>query len=170
MRNYFQATKEYPHHLSIGAVLCNEKGEVAVHYFKNFNHPSIGEFDDFYILMRETPELGETIEETLKRGLKEEFGAIGNVVEYLGPIVAKFSMGDVVIEKTTLYFLCDLISIDESTRTKDDPESSSEIRFLLPEELIVAMREQRQRIQREDADESAILERLIDKGNLYSQI
>jgi len=162
MRNYFQGNKEYPHHLSIGAVLRNGKGEIAAHYFKHFRHTSIGEFENFYLLMRETPEPGEAIETTLKRGLQEEFGATGNIVEYLGPIVANFPKGNTLIEKTTLYFLCDLISIDESLRAKDDPESVSEIRFLPPHVLIAAMKEQGLRINREDLDESAILERFSE--------
>jgi hypothetical protein len=161
--NYFIGTENHPYHLSIGAVMQNAQGEVAVHYFKKFEHPSLGEFKDLYILMRETPELGESIEETLHRGLREEFGATGEIVDYLGPIVINFPKGNVSIEKTTIYFLCNLISIDESLRAKDDIEALSELRFMPPQQLIEIMKEQRHRFGRDDADESSILERLTQR-------
>ena len=55
----------------------------------------------------------------------------------------------------------DLISFDETSRKKDDPESGSSIQWLLPSELILKMKEQRTRLGREDVDESKILEGLI---------
>jgi len=122
----------------------------------------MGTFDDLYILLRETIEPNETIEQCLKRGLEEEFGAQGNLKSYLGSIVTHFPFvkDGPIVEKTTLYFLCELISIDESKRKKDDPESSSEIKWLDPSFLILKMKEQRTRFKREDVDESVILERV----------
>lgn len=63
------------------------------------------------------------------------------------------------MEKTTLYFLCDLVSIDQSKR-HNDPEGKSELRWLASTELIPIMKEQGKRLGREDVDESTILERL----------
>jgi hypothetical protein len=108
MANYFQATKERPYHISIGAVLRNQEGKVAAHYFDNFSLPGFGDADDFYLLMRETIEPGETIEMALARGLMEEFGATARLQKYIGSIVARFPKEGVIIEKTTLYFLCEL--------------------------------------------------------------
>ncbi len=158
--NYFGHTSENPYHLSVGAVVKNSKGEVCCHYFDKFLHKSFGEFENFYLLMRETPEPGETLEETLKRGLLEEFGMEATLNRYIGSIVSHFPKKEKMIEKTTLYFLCDFISLDESKRDRNDPEASSEIRWLTPSELILKMKEQGERLERTDADESVILERI----------
>ncbi len=163
MQNYFIGTKEHPHHISIGGVLRNQKGEVAAHYFKHFSHPAFGDAENFYILMRETPELGESMEETLMRGLMEEFGATASLVSFLGTIVSHFPKRESIIEKTTLYFLCDLESIDETKRAKDDLETASEIRWIAPQELISLMEAQRARINREDLDESKVLRALAEE-------
>lgn len=161
-QNYFQGTVENPYHISIGAVVVNDKKEVCCHYFRKFSHPGVGTFEDFYILMRETLEPGETIETCLARGLKEEFGIEASLHHFLGSIVSRFfvSGSDAVIEKTTLYFLCDLVTFNEDMRASDDHESESEICWLPKEQLIAVMKEQGKRLGREDADESAILERL----------
>ena len=160
MSNHFQGSTEHPYHISVGGVLQNEKGEIAVHYFKHVSHPEFGEADDFYTLMRETLEEHETLEEALSRGLLEEFGATGNLSSYLGSLVSHFPKHGVSIEKTTLYFLLTCTSIDEKKRLKDDPEIQSEIRWVPPSELIHVMKSQGARIGREDLDESAVIERV----------
>jgi hypothetical protein len=159
-KNYFQGTKDSPAHISIGGVLRNDKGEIACHYFERFTHFG-KEVNGIYILMRETIEPGETIEFCLMRGFQEEFGAEAKLVRFLGPIVCSAAKEDFYLEKTTLYFLCDLVSIDESKRLDGDPESESEIRWMNPEDLIPKMREQAARLGREDIDESSVLEKLI---------
>jgi len=168
--NYFQGTKINPYHISIGAVVRNEKGEICCHYFKKFEHKSVGSFENLYLLMRETIEPNETIEQCLARGLMEEFGITANMVSYLGSIQSKFPIvnSEIVVEKTTLYFLCDFISINESQRKPDDLEASSEIVWVEPNKLIEIMTEQGIKTNREDADESVIIKRLIDtsKGDL----
>ena len=155
--NYFQGTSESPFHISIGAVLTNDKGEIACHYFKEFSHKSMGSFKDFYLLMRETIEPGETIENCLSRGLMEEFGAVGKIKSYMGSVVSHFPHKSVEIEKTTLYFHCELISFDPERRKRDDPESGSEIVWISKKELIEKMHEQGQRSKRQDLDESKVL-------------
>jgi hypothetical protein len=65
------------------------------------------------------------------------------------------------MEKTTLYFLCDFVSIDPSKRSTNDPESVSEIRWMKPQDLVIKMKEQGRRSGREDIDESKVLEKLV---------
>lgn len=158
--NYFQGTAERPFHISIGAVLVNDNDEIACHYFKEFSHKSMGNFKDFYLLMRETIEPGETIEKCLSRGLAEEFGAVGKIKSYIGSIVSHFPHKNIEVEKTTLYFLCELISFNPKNRKLTDPESGSEILWIPKEELIKKMQEQGQRLNRQDLDESKVLMKL----------
>lgn len=110
--------------------------------------------------MRETIEPHEAIEDCLSRGLMEEFGAEGGLKLYLGSIVSHFTSKDSNIEKTTLYFLCDLVSFDLAKRKKEDPEFGSEIVWLDKDELIQKMKEQGKRLNREDLDESKVLQGL----------
>lgn len=159
--NYFQGTIQNPYHISIGAVVRNDRGEICCHYFEHFSHAGFGAFEHFYLLMRETIEPGETIEDCLSRGLREEFGIQAKLRSYIGSIVSHFPREHTEIEKTTLYFLCDLVSFDESQRKADDPEAGSAIVWLPLSALILKMKEQGARIGREDVDESAILERLV---------
>lgn len=163
MPNHFQSTKEYPFHISIGAIVINSEGKVCCHFFESIAIPDFDNFKNFYILMRETIEPNETIEECLSRGLQEEFGVVASIRHYVGSIVSRFPLtkNGPEVEKTTLYFLCDLISFDENMRNKNDPESGSEIVWIEPSLLISKMKEQALRLKREDADESKILEGLL---------
>lgn len=90
--------------------MVNEKQEVACHYFKEVvlkgrDNYKDQVFKDFYIVMRETPELGETLEEAVYRGLMEEFGIEGTIKTYVGSIKANLPHYGFTVEKTTLYFL-----------------------------------------------------------------
>lgn len=158
MRNHFQGTRENPYHISVGAVVRNQNGEICCHYFKSLSHPTRGIFEDFYILMRESIEPDETIEQCLARGLREEFGMSATLESFLGSVISHFPIGDSKIEKTTLYFLCSPIADDKYERKADDIESQSEIKWLKPAELILKMKEQAVRMGRDDVDESKILE------------
>lgn len=162
-QNYFQGTVKNPYHISIGAVVKNAEGNICCHYFDSITLPSIGTLRDFYLLMRETIEPNETIEQCLSRGLLEEFGITGTLNRYIGSIVSTFEVGNtgVYIQKTTLYFLCDFVSMDESLRKKEDIEASSEIRWVAPLELIAKMKEQGKRLGRSDVDESMIVEHIM---------
>ena len=159
-QNYFQGTSLRPYHISIGAVVRNTDGKIGCHYFRKFTHTTMGQFENFYLLMRETIEPNESIEVCLVRGLMEEFGATGSLESYLGSIKSDFTHKNVVIEKTTLYFLCNLISFDVAKRKLDDAESQSEIMWVEKEKLILHMKEQGKRLGREDLDESEILLRI----------
>ena len=165
MSNHFQGTKNSPYHISIGGVVMNKEGKIACHYFESLNHKSGLMFKDFVLLMRETIEENESIEECLHRGLMEEFGMKAELKKYLGSIVSHFPIvnSDIIVEKTTLYFLCDFISQDESLRSQEDIERESEIRWFDFEELVVRMKEQGKRLGREDMDESSVIENLLKR-------
>lgn len=162
MPSYFQASPESPYHLSVGAVLVNDKGELACHYFTDA--PIVG--GRVCILMRETVEEKESLEQALARGLMEEFGATGKISAYLGSKVTHFESRGVEVQKTTIYFKVQLDSFDEKLRLKDDPESSSQILWLKPAEVIEKMQEIYQERGVDDINESDILLKL--KKNVMS--
>lgn len=161
MKNYFQRSKEQPYHISVGAVLTNDKNEVCVQYLKDFYHPAIDSLSDFYSLMRETIEPNETIEQALHRGLLEEFGAVAELKSFLGSIVAMTPQEDYFFQKNTLYFHFKLVSLDPSKRSTEDKKINAEIVWKQIPEAVAKMKEQGKRLNREDLDESIVLERLI---------
>lgn len=162
MATYFQGNADHPYHISVGAVLQNDRGEVCCNYYKS---PQAGYWkecgmSDFYTLMRETLEPGESLESALERGLQEEFGAKGECLTYIGSIQGTFMHRGVSVEKTTLYFLTKLVSQDVITRRKEDAEEGSSIEWHTLDFLIPKMQEQTKRFGRTDVDESAVLERV----------
>jgi len=162
--NHFQATAGNRYHLSVGAVVRNEEGKICCHYFKSKFFSEVDRtLEDFYILMRETVEPGESLEECLARGLKEEFGVTARLESYLGSIVSHFPKESMDVEKTTLYFSCAFISRDDTLRSHDDIESGSETRWVEPSLLMSKMKEQSARLNREDTDESIMIERALEK-------
>lgn len=179
MENYFQGNSKHPQHISVGAVVLNNKNEICCHHFDTTK----GEFkgywkeqglEDFYILMRETIEPNETLESALHRGLMEEFGIEAELVDYVGSIQSHFeikrketptlSVGapteSVGVEKTTLYFLCKLKNQDLEKRSKGDVEYESQVEWQTADFLIPKMKAQSAKYGRTDIDESKILERL----------
>lgn len=165
-KNYYKHTVGHPYHLSVGAVLFNDNGRIAVHHFNAVTDPDPSAqktYHNIKTLMRETPELGETLEETLHRGILEEFGGTGDIVDFLGSIVGPFWAHGVEIEKTTLYFAVALKNIDENKRESDDEiEASAQIKWHTPEKLIAHMREQKKQApERGDADESKVVQRAM---------
>jgi NADH pyrophosphatase NudC (nudix superfamily) len=165
MKNYYQGNSTHPQHVSVGAVLINGEEQICCHHFNSKKSDFKGYWkdqglDDFYILMRETLELRETLESALHRGLMEEFGALGEIIDYIGSIQSRFVSKEVEIQKTTLYFLCKLKSQDLSQRSKGDVEFESDIEWQSKEFLIPKMKEQAEKFGRTDIDESLILERL----------
>jgi 8-oxo-dGTP pyrophosphatase MutT (NUDIX family) len=155
MSNYFQGTDLKPYHLSVGAILFNKEGKIACHHF--IDHPNLK--GEVYILMRETIEEGETIEEALSRGLLEEFGAEGELITYVGSLLKPYKVRGVTVQKTTLYFLLSLTSIDETKRLEGDPESTSQIEWLDPEDLASRMKLNAAKLKAPDLDESEVITR-----------
>lgn len=152
---FFQASKEQPYHLSIGAVLFNKEGLIACHHFKE-----IFGYQDIYILMRESMENNETPLMTLHRGLKEEFGATARPIAFLGCLSGYLPDSHLSFEKTTLYIVCQLIDWHPENRDFEDPEAGSTIKWLEPNVLISLMKDQGIRFQhRADADESEMIKR-----------
>jgi 8-oxo-dGTP pyrophosphatase MutT (NUDIX family) len=157
-RPFFQASHKQPYHLSIGAVLFNQEGRVACHYFKEL----LGH-KDIYILMRESMENDETPFATLHRGLKEEFGATAEPIAFLGCLSGYLPDSRLSFEKTTLYIACQVLEWDPEKRDKDDPEACSTILWLEPNALIDIMQKQGVRFGgRVDADESEMIRRALN--------
>lgn len=160
---FFQADKEQPYHLSVGAVLFDCDGRVACHHFEKI----LG-FKDIYILMRESMEDGEKILDTLERGLREEFGAVAMPVAFLGSLSGYLYSPGLSFDKTTLYIACQLIDWQPEFRDPNDPESGSIIEWHDPEELIEMMQEQGARFQRIDVDESEMIFRALPYIEKYT--
>ena len=159
---YFQGNSLHPQHISVGAILLNEKKEICCHHFQTKDLKSYwteAGLDDFYILMRETLKPDEALEQALHRGLQEEFGAAAKLIDYVGSIKSFFKHKDVAIEKTTLYFLCELINQDLLKRTGDDIESNTLVEWHTADYLIPRMKKQAIKFNRTDVDESSILEK-----------
>lgn len=157
MSNIYETSVKKPFHLSVGCVLTDENNKVVCH---KHTHEKFGVV---HTLMRESIEPGESPEQTLTRGLQEEMGATAEIQAYIGSITANDTWFREInqptpVQKTTIYFLAKLTSIDESKRKADDPESKSELVYLELPELIELMREQSERLKIQDIDESSVLE------------
>ncbi|MDQ1299419.1 MAG: hypothetical protein QG636_87 [Patescibacteria group bacterium] len=161
MTSIYQHTVENPFHISVGAVLVNEKGEICVHTFPVSelaqDLQATLSVERLHILMRESVEEGETLSEAVLRGLQEEFGATGTVKRYLGSLCGRAFSPKGSFEKTTLYFL---VELDQMGERPEDLESSSELRWIEPGFLMEKMRAQRSDI-RDDLDESGIIENYV---------
>lgn len=166
MTQLYQHSERSPFHISVGAVLVNEKGKICVHKRTLENTPekyhyAMGGLPELVILMRESLENGETPEKAVLRGIKEEFGAEGEVLAYLGSLQVRVQTREAhAFEKTTLYFSVRLISQNESEREKDG-EGGSELVWYTPAELISIMQAQSKSTYREDLDESKIIETYV---------
>jgi ADP-ribose pyrophosphatase YjhB (NUDIX family) len=162
MGSIYSHTKNNPYHLSVGVILVNEDGKVACHHHTDLKAKGF-DFDELYLLMRETVEDGESLYEAIDRGLAEEFGLSGEVTAYLGSTrsVIHEPNGDYNWEKTTVYFACKYTGGLEGGRLATDPESGSDIEWRYPHELAIKMRDLGVISNRELLDESEILERFI---------
>lgn len=150
---------EFPYHLSAGAVVIDAELKVWCHYYEEFHKENQGTFSNFYTLMRETVENGESLESAVLRGVREEFGMQGFIRNYLGSLVSKFPKDEIWIEKTTAYFLVDLTEKDEKSRVYDDDFVMGKIQKCEINFLIEKMKDQGMRFDRTDLDESLILSR-----------
>ena len=84
--------------------------------------------------MRESVENDETPDMAVRRGLREEFGATAERVQYLGSAVTYFTRreGGPKIEKTTLWHLAHLGNIDHNDRKLEPYEEDTLIEWKPP--------------------------------------
>jgi ADP-ribose pyrophosphatase YjhB (NUDIX family) len=153
-----------PFHISVGAIVVNDKGKILVHKRVRENTPerfldSLGDLNEVYLLMRESLENGETLEEGVRRGIQEEFGVEGVVDGYLGSLQTMIPSTRGAWEKTTLYFRVQVTKIGE--RPQDDGEAHSILEWQDANFLISKMKEQGKNTKRLDLDESKIIEAYV---------
>ena len=157
MSGYFTSTKENPFHLSIGAVVINDDKEILCHHHTEF----LGEKYNVWLLMKETMHPNESTEQTLHRGLLEEFGARGEIKSFLGSLVSELPRKGVLTQKTTLYFLVEFLERDKSLRSEEDKKFSV-VEWQTKEFLIGKMKQQAEHFDnRSTLDESEILKRIV---------
>ena len=157
--NLYHGTPEQPYQLAAGAILVNEEGKICCHHYYPGSNGTVGD-RHAYLLMRETVESGETLEEAAARGLMEEFGATATAERFLGSQIAFFERHGASIQKTTLYFLYRIQSQDLAQRVDHgDQENTSQVEWLEPDFLIETMKKQPDLFSRSDVDESEIVER-----------
>jgi len=166
MTKRFQHSESNPFHISVGAVLVNEKGEVCAHYVTVNAVPEkyrflLGGLDACYRLMSESLEDDEPLEAAVLRGCREEFGAEGVVEQYLGTLKEMLPDPRGEFEKVTLYFKVRLTGLGERP---PDEEDFSKLVWMAPEALMERMREQGRLASRKDLDESTILEHYARLG------
>lgn len=154
-RSFFQATEENPYHLSAGVIALSPENLLGVHYFAR---ASAG--DDYYTLVRESVEDHESLETAALRGLREEFGATGQIVGYLGARTTNFVVGRTQVEKTTAYLIVAVDDWDASKRYERDNSQPSRIEWRDADYLIRCMQAQGARLGG-DLDESEIVKRFV---------
>jgi hypothetical protein len=164
MSIFYQYGPEKPFHLSVGAVVFNEKFEICTHRFFRGKVPErlrflMGDLKEGYHLARETVENDETLHQAVHRGIKEEFGAEGVIEKYLGSVVCQVQTPTTIFEKTTLYHAVRLTTLGERTGT--DEESESVLEWYKPAELLELYRKQVAMTDRPELDETSIIERFI---------
>src|SRR3989338_3873893 len=140
MTNLFKHKEGAPFHISVGAILVNNEGKILTHKRttdttpKEFLH-TMGGLPETYTIMRESLEDAETLEEAVHRGLKEEFGAEGEIRKYLGAIfIPELRAKTRAFEKTTLYF--EVALTRQGERLMDDVESHTALEWNDPKFLI----------------------------------
>ncbi|OGD60833.1 hypothetical protein A2807_02450 [Candidatus Berkelbacteria bacterium RIFCSPHIGHO2_01_FULL_50_36] len=140
--------------MSVGAVVVNDEGLIACrhHQHDEHNRPV-----DAFLLMRETIEPGETIENAVARGLKEEFGLVAKITQFLGPVVSHYGYKNFTVEKTTLFFLCRFTKLVELK--ENDFESSGNLEWHDLDLLIEKQHAQAKHLSRDDIDDSLALKR-----------
>ncbi len=172
MKNIYKNSKEFPYHVSVGAVLFSEDGMIAgQHHSKEIIQKFTNIERDIYTLMRETieEEKGETILDALHRGLDEEFGVKGKVRGYLGSlethVINETKIHPENFKKTTLYFLVDILP-NETLRTESSDTGVTFVnKWVEPLELIELMDKQSEGLARTDLSESEIIKRALAVRN-----
>jgi hypothetical protein len=167
MNNFLNQSIQSPTHISVAALLRNVQGEILTHWFKKEDLPDESEGrGDLYLVMRESLHRDESLEAAVQRGLMEEYGARGTIVDFLGTIVSHFPSSDdkaVAIEKAVLYFLVEYLAHDETKREAGAVESRSQLLWLKPEILLEKNVTQAARYSRTDIDDSKVIKYYIER-------
>lgn len=164
MAKFYQHSLPQPYHISVGALLFNDRFEIGVHHFRIEHIPEQLRFladnlPDIWHLMRESLEDGETLEAAVLRGCQEEFGAVGTVEKYLGAKIDQILTPSKSFQKCTLYHAVRLQTLGE--RTGDDGENVSQLEWYAPHDLLALFDEQVQKTNRPELDERELVERFM---------
>ena len=167
MTKLFQQREGNPFHISVGAVPVSAEGKILVHKRTKGNtpprfEPKLGGLDEAYVLMHESLENGEALEDAVARGLKEEFGVTGVVKRYLGSLQFLHTWKEHAFEKTILYFEAGVTAQGE--RPMDDDESYTELVWMEPAALLEQMRKQGASSDRPDIAEAKVIEAYLNYG------
>lgn len=147
-KNLFAWTPENKQHLSVGAVIVNEKGEILVH--------KLARIGNKYFLPKKTHHSGQTLEATLAT-IEKETGWKVEAMRFLGSIKSQF--GDATsgnIDKTTLYLLCKPTA--QTTRDSEDRDADSELLWVPQNELVNIFEQQGQ--TQPELNEAAVITNL----------
>jgi hypothetical protein len=151
----FNASDQWPAHMSVSAVLFNDRHEVAMHHWEQ-----IPWGDNVYNLMHETLHNLEPLEVAVARGLREEWGAEGKIIAYLGTQVLNFyiTLDKRELHKALPYFLVELSSINPDRRDNSGVEAQSAIVWKsIPDALAIMADQSRRFPDRPDFDETVAL-------------
>ncbi|MEA3357785.1 MAG: NUDIX domain-containing protein [Patescibacteria group bacterium] len=135
-KHQLRGNEENPYHLSIGQVVFNNQGEIAL-IQKPVGGPAQTKGE--VTLPRETAYSDETFENCIQRGAESEIGITVAVTRFVGSQITHFRGSvwrnpDVEIEKTTLYFLTRMTGTAEKDLTIDEVED--EVIWRTPEDAI----------------------------------
>lgn len=157
--SYYQGALNKPAHLSVGAIVYNKEDETFGYLLKKLDGYSI------HNLMTKTVMPGETMEETLERGLLSEMGAKGDIMTYIGSLQSTDTWWADIgkpteVEKTTVFFLIELTNYAESDRDqKDASEGTSEVGFKSYEDLYTAFEQEYEKYKHDFFNFAPLLKR-----------
>ncbi len=150
--NFYRSTEDRPVHLSVGAVVVNDKGELLCRHFSIFKN----NFLNIYLFTTETPEPGENLDQALSRGILEELGAKAEIIGYIGSITGPMISHDREIEKNVVYFLMRLTEMTDSPIYPDE-DGPHTIEWQTPEFLLEKIETYPEEIKHSILNESKII-------------
>lgn len=162
-RFYKYEIPKKPFHISVGAVLFNDAFEICLHHFSKKDVPTdlhflMDNLDETYHLMRESLEDNESLHQAVFRGIKEEFGAKGNIEKYLGSKTDNIMQPDgTSFEKLTIYHAVKLSELGE--RTDTEVEGKTKLEWVTPQAALEIYDNQVKSTTRPELDERIIINR-----------
>lgn len=147
--NYFAHTPERLQHLSVGAIVENEHGEVLV--------LRLARIGNLYYLPTATHAPEKTLEDTVMSTSKRTGWQV-KPNGYLGFTSAEFpNLEGKMVAKDTIWLRCEVVA--ETDRDPEDRDADAEVLWVPRQELIEIFRTQ-SNSDRPDLDQSAALLRL----------